>query len=78
MSIYVVNVHIYIMYDYRDSGNEWGIGNLNNYTLIYFINLGDFHFLWECLTVLFIILWGISAQPGSPCNLGEVTSRQIC
>lgn len=39
------------------------------------INLGDFHFLWECLRVLFTMFWGKPAQPGSLCNLREVIRR---
>ncbi len=37
--------------------------------------LGDFHFLWECLKVLFAMFWGTPAQPGSLCNLREVIRR---
>ena len=37
--------------------------------------LGDFHFLWECLRVIFHIFWGTPAQPGSLCNLRELIRR---
>lgn len=36
--------------------------------------VGDFHFLWECLRVVFKILWG-STHPGSLCNLREIIRR---
>ena len=36
---------------------------------------GDFHFLWECLRVIFMMFWGKPAQPGSLCNLQEVVRR---
>lgn len=36
---------------------------------------GDFHFLWECLRVLFAIFWGTPSQAGSLCNLREVIRR---
>ena len=39
-------------------------------------NAGDFHFLWECLKVLFTIFWGTPAQPGSLCNLREQLYRK--
>ena len=37
--------------------------------------IGDFHFLWECLRVLFVMFWGTPAQPGSLCNLREIIHR---
>ena len=37
--------------------------------------LGDFHFLWECLGVVFTMFWGSPAQPGSLCNLREFIRR---
>ena len=40
------------------------------------LNAGDFHFLWECLRVLYMILWGTPAQPGSLCNLRELLNRK--
>ena len=30
---------------------------------------GDFHFLWECLRVVFLIFWGSPSQHGSLCNM---------
>ncbi len=33
---------------------------------------GDFHILWECLKVIFTMLWGIPAQPGSLYTLHEI------
>ena len=40
-----------------------------------FVTLGDFHFLWECLRVVFNIFWGSPSQPGSLCNLREYIHR---
>lgn len=34
-------------------------------------NLGDFHFLWECLKVIFAIFWGTPSEVGSLCNMRE-------
>ena len=47
------------------------------YWVIYLINTctGDFHFLWECLRVIFAIFWGSPSLPGSLCNLREVIRR---
>ena len=36
-----------------------------------FFLIGDFHFLWECLRVLFHIFWGTPSQVGSLCNMWE-------
>ena len=36
---------------------------------------GDFHFLWECLRVIFSMYWGSPSQVGSLCNLREVIRR---
>lgn len=33
---------------------------------------GDFHFLWECLRVIYTSYWGRASQPGSLCHLREV------
>lgn len=41
----------------------------------YLYYVGDFHFLWECLRVVFGIFWGTPAQPGSLCNLREIVRR---
>lgn len=46
--------------------------NVINY---YIKTIGDFHFLWECLRVLFAMFWGSPAQPGSLCNLREIIRR---
>ena len=48
------------------------IRNCTSLISILAINAGDFHFLWECLRVLFDMFWGTPAQPGSLCNLREV------
>ena len=40
------------------------------------LKAGDFHFLWECLKVLYMILWGTPVQPGSLCNLWELLNRK--
>ena len=37
--------------------------------------VGDFHFLWECLRVVFNIFWGNPGQHGSLCNLREIIHR---
>lgn len=37
---------------------------------------GDFHFLWECLRVVFTIFWGTPSDTGSLCNLREFISRK--
>ena len=36
---------------------------------------GDFHFLWECLRVVYMIFWGTLPEPGSLCNLREIARR---
>jgi hypothetical protein len=36
---------------------------------------GDFHFLWECLKVIFLIFWGTPAQHGSLSNMREQVRR---
>lgn len=38
-------------------------------------HLGDFHFLWECLRVIFLIFWGTPAQHGSLSNMREHVRR---
>ena len=43
--------------------------------LLLLIHAGDFHFLWECLRVIFHIFWGSPAFPGSLCNLREHIHR---
>ena len=42
---------------------------------MYIHTVGDFHFLWECLRVIFLIFWGTPAQAGSLCNLRELIRR---
>ena len=39
------------------------------------ISTGGFHFLWECLRVLFQIFWGTPSQVGSLCNMRETIRR---
>ena len=36
---------------------------------------GDFHFLWECLKVIFLIFWGSPAEQGSLCSMREQIRR---
>lgn len=36
---------------------------------------GDFHFLWECLRVIFLTFWGTPAEHGSLCNVREQIRR---
>lgn len=38
---------------------------------------GDFHFLWECLRVIFTIFWGTPSDIGSMCNIREFISRKL-
>ena len=40
-----------------------------------FYNTGDFHFLWECLRVVFKIFWGSPSHTGSLCNHREYIRR---
>ena len=42
---------------------------------ILIITSGDFHFLWECLRVLYSMFWGAPTQVGSLCHLREVIKR---
>ena len=37
--------------------------------------VGDFHFLWECLRVVFHVFWGTPSLPGSLCNVREYLNR---
>ena len=41
-----------------------------------YIPAGDFHFLWECLRVVFLAFWGTPSLPGSLCNLREYLNRK--
>ena len=36
------------------------------------IHVGDFHFLWECLRVVFSMFWGVPSQDGSLSNLRSI------
>ena len=38
---------------------------------------GDFHFLWECLRVVFAIFWGTPTDVGSLCNMKEFIGRKL-
>ena len=38
-------------------------------------SIGDFHFLWECLRVVFSIFWGIPSQHGSLSSLRCIIHR---
>lgn len=40
-------------------------------------SIGDFHFLWECLRVVFSIFWGIPSQHGSLSSLRCITRLQV-
>ena len=46
-------------------------------TRVYLLLTGDFHFMWECLKVLFLIFWGTPSLPGSLCNMREIISRNL-
>ena len=37
---------------------------------------GDFHFLWECLRVIFQVYWGKPSEPGTLSNLREILDRK--
>ena len=41
------------------------------------LSTGDFHFMWECLKVLFKIFWGTPSLPGSLCNMREIINRTL-
>ncbi len=43
--------------------------------LTFLICLGDFHFLWECLRIVFIMFWGSPSQSGSLSNMREIVRR---
>ena len=47
--------------------------NIHQIKIIYLV--GDFHFLWECLRVVFDIFWGTPAQHGSLSNMREHLQR---
>ena len=38
---------------------------------------GDFHFLWECLRVIFNIFWGAPSNIGSLCNMRDFINRKL-
>ena len=40
-------------------------------------HVGDFHFLWECLRIVFTIFWGSPSVTGSLCNVRELISRKL-
>lgn len=44
--------------------------------LYVYLTTGDFHFLWECLKVIFLTFWGSPAQPGCLSNMKEIVMRQ--
>ena len=46
------------------------------HTILWFLHLGDFHFLWECLRAIFTTFWGTPSQQGSLCNAREYISRR--
>ena len=39
-------------------------------------NPGDFHFLWECLRVIFLLFWGHAHEAGSLAHLKSVINRK--
>lgn len=43
--------------------------------MVIFNHIGDFHFLWECLKVIFLTFWGTPAQHGSLSNMREHVRR---
>ena len=43
----------------------------------FIILTGDFHFLWECLRVVFTIFWGTPSDIGSLCNMREFVNRKL-
>ena len=48
----------------------------NYHWYMYYTHIGDFHFLWECLRVVFSIFWGNPSLQGSLCNMREVINRK--
>ena len=38
-------------------------------------HVGDFHFLWECLKVIFLTFWGSPSQHGTLSNMREHVRR---
>lgn len=50
--------------------------NILYYKHAYLNNIGDFHFVWECLRVLFVTFWGTPSQPGSLYNIREYINRK--
>ena len=51
----------------------------NNNAILVQVNtsIGDFHFLWECLRVVFTIFWGTPSDSGTLCNMREFISRKL-
>ncbi len=41
-----------------------------------FLTIGDFHFLWECLKVIFQVYWGKPSELGTLSNLREIVDRK--
>ena len=42
---------------------------------LHYCTTGDFHFLWECLRVIFLTFWSTPAKHGSLCNTREQLRR---
>ena len=45
------------------------------YIIDWLLHVGDFHFLWECLRVVFSMFWGVPSQDGSLSNLRSIIRR---
>ena len=52
-----------------------GLNYVLNLSTIHNLLSGDFHFLWECLRVVFSMFWGNPSISGSLCQLREFIRR---
>ena len=50
--------------------------DIPNFNVVLTYTLGDFHFLWECLKVVYSIFWGNPSEFGSLCNMREYVNRK--
>ena len=56
--------------------SQWCLEHAYNFYISHTqLHVGDFHFLWECLRVVFSIFWGIPSQQGSLSSLRSVAHR---
>ena len=39
--------------------------------------IGDFHFVWECLRVIVMSVWGSERDKGSLCHLKDVAGSML-